>query len=343
MPVALTLTMVLTVVLMMLSPALAVKGSYPGRNGKIAFHAGPCPDCDPPIQYLNYAMNPDGTDLKQFTPPQWTYDPNTPIPPANYPVWSPDGSKIAFSYEPWVNNVWVMNADGSNWIQLTPYTGGVMDTGDSAWSSDGSKIAFTTYGTTINVMSAVAGATPTVLTLGGSPHWSPDGSKILFHRWNDGVYVMNADGSDEKKLISDALDPCWSPDGSRIVFSSGAGIWVMSAADGTVLAQLTGNKDDIQPNWSPDGTRIVFARGDRTGLYGPSSIWVMNADGSNPVNLTPSMEAPAHDPDWQRPSAAVGGEVATANTFAVFAPWLAVIGLVGCVGTVAVVVRKRRP
>jgi hypothetical protein len=40
---------------------------------------------------------------------------------------------------------------------------------------------------------------------------------------------------------------------------------------------------------------------------------------------------------------AVGGCVQPVNTFALLSPWLAVIGLVGCISTVAVVARKRRP
>jgi hypothetical protein len=39
----------------------------------------------------------------------------------------------------------------------------------------------------------------------------------------------------------------------------------------------------------------------------------------------------------------VGGFVEPVNKLAVFAPWIAVIGLVGCVSTVAVVRKKRRP
>lgn len=40
--------------------------------------------------------------------------------------------------------------------------------------------------------------------------------------------------------------------------------------------------------------------------------------------------------------AAVGGVVTPTNMFAIVAPWLAVIGLLGCIATVAVVVKKRR-
>jgi len=41
-------------------------------------------------------------------------------------------------------------------------------------------------------------------------------------------------------------------------------------------------------------------------------------------------------------AAAVGGVVIPVKAFAVLAPWLAVIGLVGCIGTVFVVAKKRR-
>jgi hypothetical protein len=40
--------------------------------------------------------------------------------------------------------------------------------------------------------------------------------------------------------------------------------------------------------------------------------------------------------------AAVGGVVMPANSFAIVAPWLAVIGVVGCIGVVVVVVKRRR-
>lgn len=50
---------------------------------------------------------------------------------------------------------------------------------------------------------------------------------------------------------------------------------------------------DNWPEWSPDGRRIAF-HSRRTGNL---DIWVMNADGSNPVRLT---DDPEHDylPSW---------------------------------------------
>jgi hypothetical protein len=42
-------------------------------------------------------------------------------------------------------------------------------------------------------------------------------------------------------------------------------------------------------------------------------------------------------------SPVVGGVVMPANNFAIVAPWLAIIGLVGCIGTAVVVRKKRHP
>ena len=42
------------------------------------------------------------------------------------------------------------------------------------------------------------------------------------------------------------------------------------------------------------------------------------------------------------PAPAVGGVVIPANTLALVAPWLAIVGLVGCIGTAVVVAKKRR-
>ncbi|MEO7137956.1 MAG: fibronectin type III domain-containing protein [Gemmatimonadales bacterium] len=56
---------------------------------------------------------------------------------------------------------------------------------------------------------------------------------------------------------------------------------------------------DAEPAWSPDGARIAF----RSERDGNSEIYVMNADGSNPVRLTSDVahdESPTWSPDGSR-------------------------------------------
>jgi Tol biopolymer transport system component len=62
--------------------------------------------------------------------------------------------------------------------------------------------------------------------------------------------------------------------------------------DGTGLTQLTHNTEtDWKPNWSADGSKILFDRD-------PSSIWVMNADGSAQAFVTSDPRTPTRDPGW---------------------------------------------
>jgi tol-pal system beta propeller repeat protein TolB len=103
----------------------------------------------------------------------------------------------------------------------------------------------------------------------------------------------------------------------KIVFSrvtgSSVDITVVNV-DGTNPVDLSHNGDknnlDYFPAWSPDGTRIAFQRlhvepvSSATAPKSHNQIYVMNADGSSPVNLTDDPQgdyySPAWSPDGQR-------------------------------------------
>ena len=118
----------------------------------------------------------------------------------------------------------------------------------------------------------------------------------------DDIFVMNPDGSDIQNLTNHRAEdryPSWSPDGSRILFKrynpgdSYSYIYVMNA-DGTGLTQILESIHHHAwfPVWSPDGSKIAYQ------LYSEnSSLWVMNADGSQQTQLT---EHPGQDthPSW---------------------------------------------
>ena len=282
-----------------------------------------------------FVMNADGRRVRRLTKhPQ--YD--------TAPVWSPDGQKITFmSFRDEhriqvggiiLGDVYVMNADGTNPINLTQSV--ERPESVSSWSPDGKQIAFGSakyfrwdnlFHSDIWVMDA-DGGNPHNLTnhhaQDSSPDWSPDGMQIAFHSdrhsdWefdvqekNWEVFVMNPDGTNLINLTNHPAgdgNPAWSPDGRQIAFSSSRDrkdvddenveIYVMNA-DGTNPINLTNHPaKDNSPDWSPDGLQIVFTSDRDRNDDGTKNveIYMMNADGTNPINIT---NHPARDssPSW---------------------------------------------
>ncbi|MBA4115240.1 MAG: PD40 domain-containing protein [Rubrobacter sp.] len=106
------------------SPAQA---TFPGTNGKIVFTEGPDGEAD----HIS-TMNPDGSGLTRFRARF-----------GSSPLWSPDGSRIAFqSGQDGNNEIYVMNADDSSVRRLT--NNPAFDLPGS-WSPDGTKIEFFFY------------------------------------------------------------------------------------------------------------------------------------------------------------------------------------------------------
>lgn len=72
-------------------------------------------------------------------------------------------------------------------------------------------------------------------------------------------------------------------------------------ADGTNVTNLTNTPEFFEgnPTWSPDGTQIVFWS-DRLSTEQWTVIFVMDADGSNPRNLTaPGGSYDDYSPEFQ--------------------------------------------
>ena len=96
-------------------------------------------------------------------------------------------------------------------------------------------------------------------------------------------------------------------------------------------------KTDSSP-WLGVDTSSSAGRSYFKGLLGWEQLWGVNSQ--QPANL---MVRAVVDVVTQPVPAPVGGFVESVNTFALLSPWLAVIGVVGCVSTVFVLAKKRRP
>jgi Tol biopolymer transport system component len=244
-----------------------------------------------------YVMNADGSGEPTRLTQNGSAD--------DAPVWSPDGTKIAFSTSRDGNyEIYVMNANGTSPQRLT--TNRSADDAYPDWSPDGTKIAFNSDrdgNYEIYVMNA-NGTGQTNLTqeprtddLG--PAWSPDGTKLAFHSEGD-IYVMNANGTGETRLTSGAdvdVFPDWAPDGTKLAFVGGGsttGFIDVVNADGTGRTRLTHDASEYFPDWSRDGTKIAYT----ASASGSSEIFVMNADGSGSTNVTRQVRQAEFEPSW---------------------------------------------
>jgi Tol biopolymer transport system component len=200
---------------------------------------------------------------------------------AAFPSFSRTGNQLCFHGQGTQRDIYIVNRDGTNLINLTaPLPGDPAPSGANIrcdWAAKGNAIAFTS---------------------------DRDGDQD--------IYVIQADGTGLHQLTdeegSDA-NPAFSPKGDLIAFESNrAGspekdwkdkpeIWVMNS-NGDDPQRLTFLGDEPQPatyslskpTWSPKGDRISFHRrvlGPKgPGELGHLEIFTMNADGSDITRIT---------------------------------------------------------
>ncbi len=185
--------------------------------------------------------------------------------PDNSPAWQVEMGNVGRHYHQWrysripTSEIFIMNVDGSGQRPLTESSG-----------------------------------------QDGGPVWSPDGSTIAFFRWHNGsggLFAMDADGTNVRWLSDIAgYGLSWSPDSQRIAVAGVVPneypqIYVI-AADGSGQQRLTSHENiptatlsigNSWPAWSPDGQQIAFVSSQ---IDGPSEIYVIDTDGTNPQRLT---------------------------------------------------------
>ncbi|WP_284124378.1 amidohydrolase family protein [Parerythrobacter aestuarii] len=181
-----------------------------------------------------------------------------------HPRFSPDGRRIAFTSDrAGGDNIWIMNADGSDMKQLTKEDFRLLN--QPTWSPDGEYIAAKKHFTTGR-------------SLGTGEIW-------LYHvTGGGGVKLVERPNETHQKELG---EPIYSPAGDAIYFTrndtggpifqyaqdSNAGIFVIEKYDldsGERSTVVDGYGGAVRPTPSPDGSAIAFVRRDKD----DSQLWV---------------------------------------------------------------------
>ena len=193
------------------------QATFPGDNGRIAFSSNRAPA----TSFQIYSVNSTGreADLSPVTTQLAGFDGD--------PVYSPDGTKIAFERNTGGNsNIWTISSTGganANQITDNPAQDASPD-----YSPDGKRIAFTSNrapATSFQIYSVSstgreADLNPVTTQLAGTdsaPVYSPDGTKIAFQRTvgnaNANIWTINSTGGANANQITDNpaedFDPTW--------------------------------------------------------------------------------------------------------------------------------------
>jgi Tol biopolymer transport system component len=143
-----------------------------------------------------------------------------------------------------------------------------------------------------------------------SPAWTADGREIVCSAgpawsWGGVARLWRVPvGSEQPQPIAwvgeGSEQPAISRQGNRLVYTHWEAypdIWRTEVTGhgraGPAVKLIASTRDDNSPQYSPDGSKIVFS----SSRTGHNEIWVCNADGSNPVQLT-SLESSSGSPRW---------------------------------------------
>lgn len=229
---------------------------------------------------------------------------------ATDPAWSPDGHLLAYQSMS-DRGLWISGTSGENARRVAAPSGSVLAhtislprDSEPRFSPDGLEIAFSSRSngpySELQVVDLASGKVRNLthdLALVLSPAWSPDGKFVYFASSRGGtmnIWKIPSSGGEPEQITAGQGDDAQldiSADGKKIVFST----WRQNANIARADLEAKPGQADVRflttdparnqlaPVYSPDGKYIAYF----SNLKGAEkeSIWISNADGSDPVQL----------------------------------------------------------
>ena len=243
-------------------------------------------------------------------------------------AWSPDSQWVVapsggFPGEP--SGLQAFSLESGDRRRLTTSLGSSVGDRTPAFSPDGKTLVFARFTSweisELYLLSLSKDLTPTGepvrLTFENRrtfvPAWSFDGSQIVFvsgRHHHPNLYRLSFPGATRPELLAIGsrgaylFDPALSPQGDlaycELIFDVNVWGFELSGPEkraGTPVPLISSTFLDHEPKFSPDGKKIAFA----SYRSGDAEIWVCDADGSKPFQLTsfggPDCGSPRWSPD----------------------------------------------
>jgi Tol biopolymer transport system component len=303
--------------MLLLALAPAAQGSFPGRNGHIAYvhssHATEGEDGEGPSTSVRSLMVGRLFASERFTLRSCTTVDQVPQDSAcaashDSPAYSPTGDSLLVDAG---DRLATLDSDGSDFRLLPQQT---TNDGAPAWAPDGTRFVFTgvAAGATapdLYVYNLARGRARRLTTTGGAaPAWSSRNRIVYVSGYASFVdrpptgrlALINPDGSGRRRLTrKNGLAPNWSPHGTKIAFVRKGKLYVIGA-NGKGLRRVGGRRFSIEATdvtWSPDG-RYLAHHGFEDGIS------VVDASGRREYEFelgqySSGSSFDSFEPDWQ--------------------------------------------
>jgi Tol biopolymer transport system component len=170
----------------------------------------------------------DGRNIRRVSPPgTYSYE----------PVWSPDGTSIAYATFDDLAVARVVVA-GTTRLARPRVVAEFQDERDPpfiylSWSPDSRSVLFVDSQAGVIAAGAARGGSHVLVAGGTQPTWSPNGRHLAFVAASGELTVADPDGTNPHAIARGAF-PAWSPDSTRIAYTSPSGTGLhVTHADGT--------------------------------------------------------------------------------------------------------------